>query len=86
MTNKEAKEVLIRMRQTFCSPDRFVTPSTEYCLEAFNLAIKALETIDDINQTVYRNEKCDRAGKCIDYIGWHCSGCNGAKETSNEQK
>lgn len=29
---------------------------------------------------VYRNEYCSRAGKCIDYIGWHCAGCSDANE------
>ena len=32
----------------------------------------------DIKGKVYRNEHCDRAGKCIDYIGYHCTGCNSA--------
>lgn len=41
-------------------------------------AIKALETLDDMNYKVYRNENCDRAGKCYDYIEYHCAGCNGS--------
>lgn len=52
--------------------------------EAFELGIKALETLDDVKHKVYRNEKCDRAGKCYDYIGYHCAGCNRAKEDGAE--
>lgn len=39
---------------------------------------RLLEWEKDIKGKVYRNEHCDRAGKCIDYIGYHCAGCNGA--------
>lgn len=35
-------------------------------------------------EELYRNESCDRAGKCDDYIGWHCTGCNGAKEEDHD--
>lgn len=52
--------------------------------EALTLAFNALKILDDVNHKVYRNESCDRAGKCIDYIGWHCSGCNGAKEARED--
>lgn len=41
---------------------------------------RLLEWEKDIKDKVYRNEHCDRAGKCIDYIGYHCAGCNNAKE------
>ena len=41
---------------------------------------RLLEWEKDVKGKAYRNEHCDRAGKCIDYIGWHCSGCNNAKE------
>lgn len=39
----------------------------------------------DVNHKAYRNEMCDRAGKCDDYIGWHCTGCNGAKMKGAEE-
>lgn len=39
---------------------------------------RLLEWEKDIKGKVYRNEHCDRAGKCIDYIGYHCTGCNSA--------
>lgn len=51
--------------------------------EALTLAIKALGILNDVDYKVYRNESCDRAGRCDDYIGWHCTGCNGAKEEEN---
>lgn len=69
MTNEEAKSNLEHLYP-------FVYSEMQ---QAFDVAIKALETIDALNHTVYRNEKCNRAGKCIDYIGWHCAGCNGSK-------
>jgi hypothetical protein len=72
MTNKEAIELL--KRATMFEP----TLENRDYPEAFDLAIKALEIVDDVNQKIYRNESCDRAGKCIDYIGYHCAGCNGA--------
>ena len=43
---------------------------------------RLLDWEKDIKGKVYRNEYCDRAGKCIDYIGWHCTGCNRAEENS----
>ena len=43
--------------------------------QAVEIAIKALETLDDVKHTVYRNEWCANKGKCIDYIGYHCAGC-----------
>ncbi len=67
MTNKEAKRIL-----QFCIPMK-----TDKQREAINLAIKALEVVDDVNHTVYRNENCKKAGRCYDYIGYHCAGCNG---------
>lgn len=51
---------------------------------SIDLAIKVLEDLDDMNHKVYRNENCARAGKCYDYIGYHCAGCNGVKEADNE--
>lgn len=33
----------------------------------------------------YRNDKCDRAGKCFGYIMYHCTGCNGAKEVKTNE-
>lgn len=44
--------------------------------------LKELKTLRDVHGKVYRNEHCDRAGKCIDYIGYHCAGCNNAKESN----
>lgn len=52
--------------------------------EALTLAFKALGILNDIDHKVYRNESCDRAGKCDDYIGWHCTGCNGVKEAKKD--
>ena len=46
--------------------------------------LKELKTLREVHGKVYRNEKCDRAGKCIDYIGYHCAGCNGAKDGGAE--
>ena len=42
--------------------------------------LRELKTLREVHGKVYRNEKCDRAGKCYDYIGYHCAGCNKAKE------
>lgn len=47
--------------------------------------LEELEKVDGVNHTLYRNEKCDRAGKCFDYIIYHCEGCNGAKEVTNDE-
>ena len=38
----------------------------------------------EVKETVYRNEHCNRAGKCIDYLGWHCAGCS--ENTKQEAK
>ena len=70
MTNKEAIRVLQEIKD---HPSMSVELSEEY--EALDLAIKALEKIDDINHKVYRNEWCANKGRCIDYIGYHCAGC-----------
>ena len=89
MTNKEAIKVLQVIRNTPSVaifnrlPDDDNTVNFDY-IPALELAIKALEILDDVNHRIYRNEQCDRAGKCIDYIGYHCAGCNGAKEAGNE--
>lgn len=49
--------------------------------EALTLAFNAMSILNKSQkEKIYRNESCDRAGKCDDYIGWHCTGCNGAKE------
>lgn len=86
MTNKEAIKIIQMERNHCASHNQDIGKSEEYhkemqdMVDAFDLAIKALEILDDVNHKVYRNEKCDRAGKCIDYIGYHCAGCNGAKE------
>ena len=78
MDNKEAIEWLKAIEEKYIhgGDERF----DELRKEALDRAIKALEIVDDVNNKVYRNENCDRAGKCIDYIGWHCAGCGGSKE------
>lgn len=43
---------------------------------SLDVAIKALEIVDDVNHKVYRNENCPRKHKCYDYQGYHCSGCS----------
>ena len=83
MTNKEAIEVLDDMKVKITIPKSAVTQNKRN--EALDLAITALKVLDDVNNKVYRNENCDRAGKCIDYIGWHCAGCNGAKEVMKNE-
>ncbi len=72
MTNKEAIKYLIIPIATSTQP------STEYLKqkEAYDLAIKALEIIDDVNHKIYRNEYCPRKHKCYDYHGYHCAGCS----------
>ena len=80
MTNKEALKLIRNMR---CSlgdiPREIESPSLLDVRDALELAIQALETLDDVKHTVYRNEWCANKGKCIDYIGYHCAGC-GRKE------
>lgn len=84
MTNKEAINILKSDKSPLSGQWGFMCGecpgNCEKCElnDALNLAIKALETLDDVSHKVYRNEHCDRAGKCIDYIGWHCAGCGGA--------
>lgn len=84
MTNKEAIEILKTESCADCSchPETPMSCINTKCplAEATLLAIKALKILDDANYKIYRNESCDRAGKCDDYIGWHCTGCNRAKE------
>lgn len=46
--------------------------------------LKELKTLREVHGKVYRNEKCNRAGKCYDYIGYHCAGCNEAKKGGAE--
>lgn len=66
MTNKEAIDVLNMVE---CH-----NPLTQQAKEK---AIQALETMDAIRNSVYRNENCSRKRTCIDYKGFHCAGCNG---------
>lgn len=75
MTNKEAIKYLIAPITTSTEP------SAEYLKqkEAYDLAIKALEIVEDVNHKVYRNENCPQKYKCYDYQGYHCSGCGGNK-------
>lgn len=72
MTNKEAIKYLIAPIATSTKP------SAEYLKqkEAYELAIKALEIVDDVNHKIYRNENCPQKNKCYDYQGYHCSGCS----------
>ena len=70
MTSKEAIELL--KRATMFEP----TLENRDYPEAFALAIKALETLDDVNHKIYRNENCPRKNKCYDYQGYHCAGCS----------
>ena len=81
MTNKEAIEAL--KWQVEYAKEIGEHHIDGVYVEALDLAVKALEIVDDVNHKIYRNEHCDRAGKCIDYIDYHCAGCNGAKETGN---
>lgn len=67
MTNKEAIWNL-NLIYSIVSPD---------IQQSLNLAIKALEIVDDVNHKVYRNENCPRKNKCYDYQGYHCAGCGG---------
>lgn len=50
-----------------------VSPDIQRSLD---LAIKALEIVDDVNHKIYRNENCPQKNKCYDYQGYHCSGCS----------
>ena len=38
--------------------------------------------------TIYRNESCPNKSRCIDYIGYHCEGCNAVepKRPQNKQR
>lgn len=67
MTNKEA---ISNLNQIY----GIVSPDIQRSLD---LAIKALEIVDDVNHKVYRNENCPRKNKCYDYQGYHCAGCGG---------
>lgn len=65
MTNKEAIDILKEFK---------FLPKEQKAVE---LAIKALEIVDDVNHKIYRNENCPRKNKCYDYQGYHCAGCGG---------
>ena len=67
MTNKEAIEILKSEKQKY--PFECVNSV------AYDLAIKALEIVDDVKHKVYRNENCPQKNKCYDYQGYHCAGC-----------
>jgi len=69
MTNKEAIEHLKELKTL-----RIEFPNVLQ-EEALDLAIKALEIIDDVNHKIYRNENCPRKNRCYDYQGYHCAGC-----------
>ena len=79
MTNKEAIKILEEL------PDRIVSVLMPLDIdfdykEALDLAIKALEIIDDVNHKIYRNENCPQKYKCYDYQGYHCTGCSWEKK------
>lgn len=77
MTNKEAIEELkakVNLAKELEDEEvNFIS------IEALDLAIKALELSDAIDQAqkMERNEKCDSKYRCYDYKMWHCTGCNG---------
>lgn len=70
MTNKEA---ISNLKHIY----GIVSPDIQ---QSIDLAIKALEIVDDVNHKVYRNENCPRKNKCYDYQGYHCAGCGGNKK------
>lgn len=74
MTNKEAIKILKNM---ILEDKRVYGDKPKQRNEALDLAIKALEIVDDVNHKVYRNENCPRKNKCYDYQGYHCAGCGG---------
>lgn len=86
MNRKEAEE-LREYGEHVSSPKQPYNLSVKACLECANeheqLAgwltdyKRLLEWEKDIKHKVYRNEHCDRKGKCIDYIDYRCDGCNG---------
>ena len=53
--------------------------------QALDLAIKALEIVDDVKHKVYRNENCPQKHKCYDYQGYHCAGCSWEKKGGTEE-
>ena len=53
---------------------------------ALDLAIKALEIVDDVNHKIYRNENCPQKNKCYDYQGYHCSGCSETKYAGGDEE
>ena len=79
---KELRELPLKQRM-----DLVELADCEQCAEEHEqLAawLKELKVLRDVHGKVYRNEECDRAGKCYDYIGYHCAGCNGVKENKDE--
>ena len=76
MTNKEAIYIINnRLNTYYC---------TDEDLQALDLAIKALEIVDDVNHKIYRNENCPQKNKCYDYQGYHCAGCSWEKKGDTE--
>ena len=43
--------------------------------KSLEIAIKAIEIIDLLGETVYRDEDCQNKSCCYDYIGYHCATC-----------
>lgn len=79
MTNKEAIEILKPLTEYSVDKNSigtFPIVSTPLQAEALDLAIKALEIVDDVNHKIYRNENCPQKNKCYDYQGYHCAGCS----------
>ena len=73
MTNKEAIEYGKKWDKAIESRgDTLFSEARQF----LNLAIKALEIVDDVNHKIYRNENCPQKNKCYDYQGYHCSGCS----------
>ena len=81
MTNKEAILILKAYKDKLTSS---VSNQLDRDIESFDLAIKALEMVDDVNHKVYRNENCPQKHKCYDYQGYHCSGCSWEKKGDTE--
>ena len=78
MTNKEAIDDLKFVKETN------ILKHLHMGNEALDLAVKALEILDDVNHKVYRNENCPQKHKCYDYQGYHCAGCSWEKKGSAE--
>ena len=81
MTNQEAINRLEWVKKRICD----ITYSPE-SFEAINLAIKALEIVDKLNNAVYRDEDCPIKRTCYDYQGYHCTKCIFSPKRQKEQE